>query len=215
MPSYLRKHNDVEFFNAEEEAQLWRQAQDGDQEARAKLITSMLPYAITRAKKHGYRGIDLDDLIQVANIAIIKAVDDGFDPEKGRLTTYITRKIFWEIDRYIKDNYSTIRVPNYTNGKPSDKFSGITNQIIERGVQALPRDWDVPIADREPTDKEDLERLRKAINDLPDERIKEVIKSRLRGETLKEIGKRIGVTREWIRQLEIKGIRQLRATLMS
>jgi RNA polymerase sigma factor (sigma-70 family) len=80
-----------------EERQLAQQIATGDQEARQHFINTNLRLAVSIAKKYSKRGVDILDLIQEANIGLIKAVDH-FNPDKGRFSTYA---VWWMEERVI------------------------------------------------------------------------------------------------------------------
>jgi RNA polymerase sigma factor (sigma-70 family) len=83
---------------AEEQA-LARRAREGDQGARAALITSGMRSVVLRARLLGLRGEDMRDAVQSGAVGLIRAVD-RFDPDRGvRLTTYAWRWIGAEMVR--------------------------------------------------------------------------------------------------------------------
>jgi RNA polymerase sigma-B factor len=78
---------------------------------RTQLITGYLPVARHIARKHLYRGENLDDLEQVATLGLINAVD-RFDPERGvDFLSFAVPTINGEVQRHYRDRTSTIRVP--------------------------------------------------------------------------------------------------------
>jgi RNA polymerase sigma-B factor len=86
-----------------------RQTQDAD--AREALILAHQRLAIYLARKFADRGEPLDDIIQVARIGLIKAVD-RYDPTRGiEFTTYATPTILGEIKRYFRDKLWPLHVP--------------------------------------------------------------------------------------------------------
>lgn len=85
--------------------------QFGDEDAREQLIVSHLNLVRFLASKFKNRGEPLDDLIQVGNIGLIKAID-RFEPERGlEFTTYATPTILGEIKRHFRDKGWNVRVP--------------------------------------------------------------------------------------------------------
>jgi RNA polymerase sigma-B factor len=83
----------------------------GDRSAREALIFSHENLAVFLARKFGDRGEPLEDIIQVAQIGLIKAID-RYDPGRGiEFTTYATPTVVGEIKRYFRDKMWSIRVP--------------------------------------------------------------------------------------------------------
>jgi RNA polymerase sigma-B factor len=90
---------------------LRRYHHDGDVEARERLIEQYLPLVRSLARRYSYRGEQLEDLVQVGCIGLIKAID-RFDFDRGvELTTYATPNIIGEIKRHFRDKGWSIRVP--------------------------------------------------------------------------------------------------------
>lgn len=80
-------------------------------EVRNEIVKKYLYLAEIIAKKFVNRGIDYEDLYQVASIALIKAVE-RFDPDKGvKFTSFATPTLIGEIKRYFRDKASVIRIP--------------------------------------------------------------------------------------------------------
>jgi RNA polymerase sigma-B factor len=83
----------------------------GDIEARERLIEQYLPLVRSLARRYSHRGEQLEDLVQVGCIGLIKAID-RFDVDRGvELTTYATPNIIGEIKRHFRDKGWSIRVP--------------------------------------------------------------------------------------------------------
>ncbi|HEY3069393.1 MAG TPA: SigB/SigF/SigG family RNA polymerase sigma factor [Gaiellaceae bacterium] len=83
----------------------------GDLQARERLIEQYLPLVRSLARRYSYRGEQLEDLVQVGCIGLIKAID-RFDIERGvELTTYATPNIIGEIKRHFRDKGWSVRVP--------------------------------------------------------------------------------------------------------
>ena len=84
---------------------------DGDPAARDQLAEEMLPLARALAGRYAGRGEPLDDLVQVACIGIMKAID-GFDLEREvRFSSYATPTVLGEIKRHFRDRTWAMRVP--------------------------------------------------------------------------------------------------------
>jgi RNA polymerase sigma-B factor len=93
-----------------EDQRLRRQALTGDQHAHERLIEKHLPLAAQLARRYGRRGEPLDDLVQVARLALVKAAG-RWDPRRGAFTTYAVPTILGELRRYFRDNTWVVRPP--------------------------------------------------------------------------------------------------------
>jgi RNA polymerase sigma-B factor len=103
---------DVTSTPAERERRLLRRVHlHGDMRARDQLAEDMLPLAWALARRYSDRGEPLDDLVQVACIGVMKAID-GFDVHRAvRLASYATPTVLGEIKRHFRDRTWLIRVP--------------------------------------------------------------------------------------------------------
>ncbi|MBQ3053286.1 MAG: sigma-70 family RNA polymerase sigma factor [Clostridia bacterium] len=108
---YLHEIGSIPLLTPEEENRLSKQIEEGDLEAKSKLIRANLRLVVSIAKKYTSRGMPLLDLIQEGNIGLMKAVD-RFDPKKGfKFSTYATWWIRQSITRALTDQSRTIRIP--------------------------------------------------------------------------------------------------------
>jgi RNA polymerase sigma-B factor len=90
---------------------LRRYHNSGDLSAREQLIERYMSLVRSLARRYSYRGEQLDDLVQIGAIGLIKAID-RFDLERGvELTTYATPNIIGEIKRHFRDRGWSVRVP--------------------------------------------------------------------------------------------------------
>ncbi len=90
---------------------LRRYHEEGDLQAREQLIEQYMSLVRSLARRYSYRGEQLDDLVQIGAIGLIKAID-RFDLERGvELTTYATPNIIGEIKRHFRDRGWAVRVP--------------------------------------------------------------------------------------------------------
>src|SRR5437763_14583635 len=90
---------------------LRRYHEQGDLQAREQLIEQYMSLVRSLARRYSYRGEQLDDLVQIGSIGLIKAID-RFDLERGvELTTYATPNIIGEIKRHFRDKGWAVRVP--------------------------------------------------------------------------------------------------------
>ncbi len=90
---------------------LIRYHKHGDENARERVIQEQLPLAEFLARKFAGRGEPLDDLVQVASVGLIKAVDRFDVDRKIEFSTYATPNILGEIKRYFRDKGWAMRVP--------------------------------------------------------------------------------------------------------
>jgi RNA polymerase sigma-B factor len=85
--------------------------EEGDLAAREQLIEQYMSLVRSLARRYSYRGEQLDDLVQIGSIGLIKAID-RFDLTRGvELTTYATPNIIGEIKRHFRDRGWAVRVP--------------------------------------------------------------------------------------------------------
>jgi RNA polymerase sigma-B factor len=85
--------------------------ESGDLAAREQLIERYMSLVRSLARRYSYRGEQLDDLVQIGAIGLIKAID-RFDVNRGvELTTYATPNIIGEIKRHFRDRGWSVRVP--------------------------------------------------------------------------------------------------------
>jgi RNA polymerase sigma-B factor len=90
---------------------LRRYHEEGDLSAREQLIEQYMSLVRSLARRYSYRGEQLEDLVQIGAIGLIKAID-RFDLERGvELTTYATPNIIGEIKRHFRDRGWAVRVP--------------------------------------------------------------------------------------------------------
>jgi len=111
--SYLKEIGKVSLLTTEEERELAKKVDSGDEQARRKMIEANLRLVVSIAKRYigRSRNLDLLDLIQEGNIGLSKAVDK-FDYKKGfKFSTYATWWIRQAITRALADQGRTIRIP--------------------------------------------------------------------------------------------------------
>jgi RNA polymerase sigma-B factor len=90
---------------------LRRYHEEGDLQAREQLIEQYMSLVRSLARRYSYRGEQLEDLVQIGAIGLIKAID-RFDLNRGvELTTYATPNIIGEIKRHFRDKGWSVRVP--------------------------------------------------------------------------------------------------------
>ena len=94
---------------------LRRYHEEGDLQAREQLIEQYMSLVRSLARRYSYRGEQLDDLVQIGSIGLIKAID-RFDLKRGvELTTYATPNIIGEIKRHFRDRSCTPMCEGLTN----------------------------------------------------------------------------------------------------
>ncbi|MGN0805142.1 MAG: sigma-70 family RNA polymerase sigma factor [Candidatus Coproplasma sp.] len=120
----------------EEAMELFREyRKTGDIKLRNKLIENYMYVAEILAKKFTGRGVEYDDLLQIASEALIKGVDK-FDPDKGNMfTTYVTPTITGFICNYFRDYSRSVRVPRKLNTLRVSVKSAVNDYYRENGVK--------------------------------------------------------------------------------
>ncbi|CDR80420.1 RNA polymerase sigma factor RpoD [Lactobacillus delbrueckii] len=108
---YLKRIGRVSLLSGDEEVQLAKRIEAGDQEAKDELTSANLRLVVSIAKRYVGRGMSFLDLIQEGNMGLMKAVDK-FDYQLGfKFSTYATWWIRQAITRAIADQARTIRIP--------------------------------------------------------------------------------------------------------
>lgn len=254
---YLREIGKIPLLTPEEEVELAKRVEEGDPEAKAKLIEANLRLVVSIAKKYIGRGMLFLDLIQEGNLGLIRAVEK-FDYRKGfKFSTYATWWIRQAITRAIADQARTIRIPVHMV-ETINKLIRVSRQLVQQlgreptaeeiaaemgiapekveeihRIAQEPVSLETPIGEEEDSELGDFledkdipspeeaaaqqllrEQLEEMLEELTD-REREVLRLRFGLEdghpyTLEEVGRRFGVTRERIRQIEAKALRKLR-----
>ena len=108
---YLKEIGKIPLLSSEEEIELAKRMEEGDEEAKKQLSEANLRLTVSIAKRYSGRGMQFLDLIQEGNLGLIKAVEK-FDYRKGyKFSTYATWWIRQAITRAIADQARTIRIP--------------------------------------------------------------------------------------------------------
>lgn len=127
---YLKEIGKVPLLSAEEEIELAKRMEQGDEYAKKKLCEANLRLVVSIAKRYVGRGMLFLDLIQEGNIGLIKAVDK-FDWRKGyKFSTYATWWIRQAITRSIADQVRTIRIPVHMV-ETINKLMRIQRQLLQ------------------------------------------------------------------------------------
>ena len=146
---YLKEIGKVPLLSAEEEIELAKRMEDGDEEAKKKLAEANLRLVVSIAKRYVGRGMLFLDLIQEGNLGLIKAVEK-FDYRKGyKFSTYATWWIRQAITRAIADQARTIRIPVHMV-ETINKLIRVSRQLLqELGREPLPEEiaeeMDIPV----------------------------------------------------------------------
>jgi RNA polymerase sigma-B factor len=107
--------------------------EDGDLAARDQLIERYMSLVRSLARRYAYRGEQLDDLVQIGAIGLIKAID-RFDVDRDvQLTTYATPNIIGEIKRHFRDKGWSVRVPRGLQELNVKLSKLIEEQTVELG----------------------------------------------------------------------------------
>ena len=127
---YLKEIGKVPLLTAEEEVELAKRMEEGDEAAKQKLCEANLRLVVSIAKKYVGRGMLFLDLIQEGNLGLIKAVDK-FDYTKGyKFSTYATWWIRQAITRSIADQARTIRIPVHMV-ETINKLIRVSRQLLQ------------------------------------------------------------------------------------
>jgi RNA polymerase primary sigma factor len=253
---YVRAIGDGPLLTPAEERELARRKDDGDEEAKKRLIECNLRLVMSITRNYTKAGVPLLDLIQEGNLGLIRAVEK-FDYKLGyKLSTYATWWIRQSVTRALADQGRTIRLPVHVadqvrrlmrarrqlaqkmNRDPSVEELARESGFPEKRVEELldlvedPVSLETPVGDGESMyadliedvnserpDESTSKKLRQA--ELADAmlrlnpRMRRVLSLRFgldgeRPQTLEEVGVGLGITRERVRQLESRALRELR-----
>ncbi len=154
---YLKEIGKVPLLSAEEEIELAKRMEEGDEDAKHRLCEANLRLVVSIAKRYVGRGMLFLDLIQEGNLGLIKAVEK-FDYRKGyKFSTYATWWIRQAITRAIADQARTIRIPVHMV-ETINKLIRVSRQLLqEYGREPLPEE----IAE---------------VMGIPEEKVREIIK---------------------------------------
>ena len=226
---YLKDIGRVPLLSADDEIELARKMQEGDEESKRKLSEANLRLVVSIAKRYVGRGMLFLDLIQEGNLGLMKAVEK-FDYQKGfKFSTYATWWIRQAITRAIADQARTIRIPVHMV-ETINKLTRVSRLLLQKyGREPTPAE----IAEEMHITEERVREIQKIALDpvsletpIGEETLSTVLNSltpreekvlRLRygvddgrPRTLEEVGREFNVTRERIRQIEAKALRKLR-----
>ena len=153
---YLKEIGKISLLSLDEELELSKKIEEGDEEAKKRLAESNLRLVVSIAKRYVGRNLSFLDLIQEGNIGLMKAVDK-FDSSKGyKFSTYATWWIRQAITRAIADQAKTIRVPVHMV-ETINKLKKVQRQLTLE-------------LNREPTEKELAQKLH-----ITEDKVREII----------------------------------------
>ena len=137
---YLKDIGKVPLLSAEEEIELAKRMEAGDEAAKKKLAESNLRLVVSIAKRYVGRGMLFLDLIQEGNLGLLKAVEK-FDYRKGyKFSTYATWWIRQAITRAIADQARTIRIPVHMV-ETINKVTRVSRDLLQKlGREPLPEE---------------------------------------------------------------------------
>jgi len=254
---YVRQLGDGRLLTPTEERELARRKDEGDENAKRRLIESNLRLVMSITRHYTRAEVPLLDLIQEGNLGLIRAVEK-FDYKLGfKLSTYATWWIRQSITRALADQGRTIRLPVHVaeqvrraqrarrqlaqrlNRDPSTEEiaaeAGLTPERVEELFELItePVSLETPVGDGESLYADLIEDVRSESPDALsaqnaraseladalealDPRMRHVLFRRFgldgeRPQTLEELGADLGITRERVRQIETRALRQLRA----
>jgi RNA polymerase primary sigma factor len=253
---YVRSIGGGPLLTREEERDLARRKDAGDEAAKRRLIESNLRLVMSITRHYTSSGVPLLDLIQEGNLGLIRAVEK-FDYRMGyKLSTYATWWIRQSVTRALADQGRTIRLPVHVadrvrrllrsrrqlaqklNREPTEqelaKEAGMPPEKVRDLLELVddPVSLETPVGDGESMfgdliedvhskqpDETTAQRLRatevaRALARL-NPRMRHVLALRFgldgeRPQTLEEVGQGLGITRERVRQLESRALRELR-----
>ena len=154
---YLKEIGKVPLLSAEEEIELAKRMEEGDEDAKKRLAEANLRLVVSIAKRYVGRGMLFLDLIQEGNLGLIKAVEK-FDYRKGyKFSTYATWWIRQAITRAIADQARTFRIPVHMV-ETINKLIRVSRQLLQE-------------LGREPQPEEIAAEM-----NMPVERVREILK---------------------------------------
>jgi RNA polymerase primary sigma factor len=204
-----------------EVCQAARERDAGDPTAVNRIIEANLALVIGLAKRYGWSGVPIEDLIQSGNKALMRAAK-RFDPDLGwQFSTLASGAIKRELSRAAFELPAIVHIPVYLKG-----VEGLTKAFTQTDAESFSAvdpdescglidfigasdDPEYAVIDDADERSAKLAAIDKAI-DMLEGRARDVMRARIAGETLISIGNRYGVCRERIRQIEERSMRLIR-----
>ena len=197
-------------LNAEEESKALAAWKNGDKAARDKLIEHNLRLVAHITKKYYAQCDDMDDLISIGTIGLIKAISTYDTEKKVKLATYASRCIENEILMYLRSMRRRAAEVSLTDALESDEEGG---GLALMDILSEESDLDERLVIAEQAQK-----VRDAVNSVLEEREQQVIRLRygLSGKppmTQRETASLLGISRSYISRIEKKALEKLRLKL--
>jgi len=221
LSEYFQAISRYPVLTREEELALALRAREGDATALDQLVCANLRFVVSVAKTYQHRGVSLPDLINEGNLGLLRAAE-RFDETKGvKLITYAVWWIRQAMIQAIADQGDTVRIPLGRTGEVRQERRVRSVSIDtppESGTDINPlelmADETSPAPDAQILESEQVESLAALISTL-NPRQATILRSHYGidgGEpmTLEQIGERLGITRERVRQIESRALFQLR-----
>ena len=199
--------------SAKEEKEYLKKCKEGDWQARNQLIERNMRLVAYIAKKYQQSGVEMEDLISIGTIGLIKGVDSFREDKKIRLATYCARCVENEILMYLRSVKKTARDVYLFDTIGSDKEGNEINllDVIENEPVDVVKNYSL---------KQDIRKLYYLLGFVLTRREAEVLKLRfgLYGcdeLTQREIAKRLNISRSYVSRIEKNAILKLRNAFFS
>jgi RNA polymerase primary sigma factor len=219
LASYLKAIRLYAPLGRDEEHDLAVRARAGDKAAARELVRHNLAFVVAIARRQRRGSVRLEDIIQEGNLGLLRAVEK-FDPHAGtRFSTYAVWWIRAYVGKHLKEARSSVRP---LSGTVAQADFSLDTAVDEDGEATHLERIEDPGPGPEETcaSSEDGRRVRRSLSRLR-KRIGEVgwdvVHSRLERDepvTLDEIGRRWGISRERVRQIELRTKETLRRALV-
>lgn len=195
-------------LRAEEERKYLKMYRDGDETAKEKLIEHNLRLVAHIVKKYNSQDRDLDDLISIGTIGLIKAVNTFDDKKGGRLVTYAARCIENELLMMLRQEKKLLREVSLYEPIGTDQEGNHISllDIICTDEAAMIEQF---------IHRHYLSHLNEMVSHLPDKREREIIIKRyglMGGEprTQKEVAAELGISRSYVSRIEKRALEKLK-----
>ena len=194
-------------LSSEDEQKYLELLKDGDEEARNILIEKNLRLVAHVCKKYSSTNIDLDDLISIGTIGLIKGIN-SFDPSKSvKLSTYVSRCIDNEILMFLRSNKKLGAEVFLEDpiGKDKDDNTVTLQEVLENNEKNIEDEVDL---------KFKIKKLYQKMKDVLKLREKTILELRFgldgnKPKTQNEIAKSMGISRSYVSRIETKAIEKL------